>query len=108
MRLSPFLPFLGVTRDGKTRSAHVALVGIGQDSAALGQRSRAPRLASLPHAQEPHPVETLGRQAVQLAVRHVAERGRTAEFVQKQARMDLFERRMPEVSHIEGTKQLKR
>jgi hypothetical protein len=100
---SPEVAMHDVLANRKRRAAHVGRPEIDERLTVLGlplrpaPRYRAPGIARLPHAEEPHPLEAVGGDAVEVGVRDVVEARRSAErltdLVEARASIDLIERR---------------
>jgi len=94
-----------VVANGEGRPDDVLGREVGQQLPMLGlqlgypQRDRAPGVARLPHAEQPHPTRSRRRHAVKVDVRNIVERCRPpehlADLVEPRSRVDLIERRKP-------------
>src|SRR5438477_4265950 len=93
-----------VLADGEWRAGDVVRREVGENLAifvlplGLAQRDPSPGLPCLPNAEQPDPVEPVGRDAVEDRVVHVGERGRPVarapQLVEPDTRVDLVERRV--------------
>src|SRR5207253_542025 len=83
-----------VAGDGEARATDIVLTQVGQDAQELRAQSlvrprhRTAGRARLPYAEQPHPVETHSRDAVQLGVRHVVGRGLAPQWPRQLAEVD--------------------
>jgi hypothetical protein len=93
----------GVLAHRERRAAHIGRSEVDERLTELAlrfrpaPRHRAPGIAGLPHAEEPHPLEAVGGEAIEVGVRDIVERRRAsqrfADLVEPRARVDLIERR---------------